>query len=336
MRSVQLVQRAYLWAVAAATAICAINGTAQEATPAQTQNSNGKEGVVILVVRPHPSVIRIKGFDVAEPTEEVHNAQIRIADSLYDWIAAGLVNRFRILDRSLLGVILPEAELDMIFNDTGTAAQRLRLKGADLLIAVRPVEISLSQREIVPVPQEIVNVIETKVRVEFAARVVDARTGEVVLQNNFACEKAETKTKPKVRLDERVTKGLDALLGNESEVYKMITRAGECAVQTLVKELIGTIGAKVLVVLDSDSYILSAGKRDGLVEGMHLELQRIEQIPLPEGGFHRKRHPVGIVKVVSVDEQTCEVAAAGKLNASLSQNMQVMFRPCEPPRSKRK
>lgn len=325
MRSTQRIKWVHLWTVAMATAMSAISGVAQEATPDQTQPSNGRKKVVILVERPRPSVIRIKGFDTAKHANEVGQAQIRIADSLYDWISARLSNHFQIQDRSLFNQIFSEAELEMIFDNTNSAAQRLRLQGADLLVVVRPVEISFSERNLI-VQREAV------ARVVFTARVVDARTSETVLQRDFS---AEAKTS-RFSFDDWFGRGLDALFGNESKVYEMITNAGNQAVQQFAAELAGPTTARVLIALQSDRFILSVGKRDGITQGMHLKLERLEEIALPGGGVHRRTHEIGVVKVVGVDEQTCEVAIVGNAQESLRAEQQLVYRPCDPPRQGRK
>lgn len=331
MQNAQTLKRVLYWTVAAAMLLGFTSSSAQETHDTAKPDSNAKKKVVIIVERPHPSVIRIDGFDMSEYTDDVIQAQIQIAASIHDWVRDGLSKFFEFPDRNLLDQIFAEIELDKVFNKATETAKQLNLQGADLLVVIRPSEIVLRERTVFRVQKEV------EARVSFTARVVRVSDGNIL---NLGSSSFEGEDKSSAVSLPKVGEGIEALLGLGTDAYKMLTRAGKRAVQkfvfAMVEKVLDPLPARVLHhAAESSTYILNLGKNNGIVEGIHLKLERVEEIPLEGGKTHRRTREIGIVQVTSVDDETCEVKVVGNPREPLQVGMQLQCRFTQEPESGR-
>lgn len=331
MQNAQTLKRVLYWTVATAMLLGFASSSAQETHDTAKPDSNAKKKVVIIVERPHPSVIRIDGLNMSEYTDDVIHAQIQIADSIHDWVRDGLSKfKFEPLDRNLLDQIFAEIELDKVFNKATETAKQLNLQGADWLVVIRPSEIMIRERIILRVHKEV------DVRVSFTARVVSVSDGKI-LNLGSSSFKGEAEFRG-VSLPRVADRGISALLSLGTSAYNMLTEAGKQAVQkfvfAMVEKVLDPLPARVLHhAAESSTYILNLGKNNGIVEGIHLKLERVEEIPLEGGKTHRRTREIGIVQVTSVDDETCEVKVVGNPREPLQVGMQLQCRFTQEPES---
>jgi len=315
MRLTQIKRIACATALGLAMTSCLLSSPAQEAAKA----ANERQRIMVIVERPHASVIRINSDDLQDH-QDANKAQTMIADSIFDWLSSELGNRYAVVDRSVLNQMLSEAEIAMSFDLTGESLNRLRLSGADLIVAIRPKEISLHT-------QRILFYGKATTKVTFAARVVDAKTGDIVLTGEFSGEQK----KEGLRLDP----SLDILLDLKGDAYKLLAEAGKKAVAAFAERLIAArpLRAEVLAVDSPGSFILSIGSRDGIAPNSYLQLFVVRAIYNREGVVvHRDEVLLGTVKVETVNESSCKVTVVGDEPLRLSENAELVCRPCAPPK----
>ena len=314
MRLTRIKRIACATALGLAMTSCFLSSYAQDTAKA----ANERQRIMVIVERPHASVIRINSVDLQDH-QDASKAQTMIADSIFDWLSFELGNRYAVVDRSMINQMLSEAEIAMSFDLTGESLNRLRLSGADLIVAIRPKEISLRT-------QRIIIYYKATVKVTFAARVVDAKTGDIVLTGEFSGEKK----KEGLSLDPK----LDDLLDLRGDIYKLLAEAGKQAVAAFAGKLINArpLQAEVLAVDSPSSFILSIGSRDGITPNSYLQLFMIQEIRNSQGNVvHRDEKLLGTVKVETVNESSCKVAVVGDETLRLSENITLICRPGTPP-----
>lgn len=325
MRSVQLQKWVSLWTIAAVTATSVMNAAAQDAAPS-TENTNRRKEIVVYVQQPNPSAIVTDERYRYSIWQNIDKAQRVIADSLLQEVENQFRRIFDINDRVMTNRVLSEAEWKLMFDGNGSATP-LQIGGADYVAGVYVNTITFNAEveskvvDLGPLGKRRVSAVFADSSFRFSVRFVDARTGRTLWNQPFEGKHSFTKFDMD-KISEQVA--YDAVVG---AARKAVEKLGEYLAREYPPML------RVLAVTPSGNYILSVGKREGLRPGDHLQLAQLQRTPRADGKDYITHQPVGIVRVISVnDEDACEVAVVGEANAQIRSDAEYTFNRTAPPK----